>query len=98
MIGRTMFVLLTIGTTLLFFPVWPFGVLLLSLSLGPCVGFCFVLKDNSSVNRKFFYRLFKVSMLAFFVTLMAGLVTLEGSLKRFCTRIAERQPQADTWT
>jgi hypothetical protein len=82
-IGRFCLVVLVASITLMAF-VWQYAVLGLCLSLAPSLAFAFVLKDDSSINRRFFYRAFKLSLLAFFVCLIIGLTTLAGTMHRFC--------------
>jgi hypothetical protein len=78
--------------------VWEVGVLGLCLTLGPSIAFGFVLKDDSSVNRRFFYRAFKISVLAFSICLTVGLITLSGTLTQFCTNQVKKQEGSSQWS
>ena len=63
---------------------WEAGLLGLFISFAPAFSFVFVLRDDSSKNRRFFYRAFLLSMVAFFTGLIVGLLTLKGTLATYC--------------
>jgi hypothetical protein len=77
--------------------IWELGVLGLCLMLGPSIAYGFIIHDDSSVNRRFLYKTFKVSLLAFYICLLTELLTLTNEVTSYCIDRVSHWPGANTW-
>ena len=76
---------------------WEFGLGGLFMSALPCIAYFYVLNDDSSKNRRFFYYCFCFSGLAFLIYLIDVLITFYGNIESFCTILVQDKPDSSNW-
>lgn len=96
-LGYASFLALIVSVAILPF-IWEIGLLGIFISFAPAFSFVFVLRDDSSKNRRFFYRAFVLSMVAFYTCIIVGLLTLKGSFGAYCLHNLTRSPSYATMT
>ena len=71
---------------------WQFGLGVLFLSAAPAIAYLFVIQDDSSKHRKFFYNCVVVSTFAFSIYLVDCLVTFWAEIEIFCNNLVAKRP------